>query len=362
MSESEDRSSKTEAPTEKKIRDTVEKGNLPFSREAPILASLLAAIVFASFELRDGASRLLAALRATFENPLQWELETGADALHVLEIMGIESARFLLPSTVAFIVAGVAASVLQNVPQINFERIRPKAQNISIMSGYQRIFGVRGMTEFGKAVFKFLMIGVVVGFLLATDFLTLIQAMFTDPVLVPEMILDLAMSLLFAVSGATVVLVAADIALTRIHWRRDLMMSRQEIKDEHKQQEGDPMVKSRLRQIGRERTRKRMMASVPRATLVIANPTHYAIAMRYVREEGGAPIVLAKGTDLVALKIREIAEGHDIPIIEDKLLVRSMYEHVQIDQMIPPEFFKAVAEVIYYLHSRSNAPRAGAVA
>ena len=121
-----------------------------------------------------------------------------------------------------------------------------------------------------------------------------------------------------------------------------------------KQSEGDPMVKQRQRQIARERTRKRMMAAVPQATLVIANPTHYAIALRYTREEGGAPIVLAKGTDLVALKIREIAEENEIPVIEDKLLARSMYEHVEIDQMIPPEFYKAVAELIYYLHTRGS--------
>ena len=131
-------------------------------------------------------------------------------------------------------------------------------------------------------------------------------------------------------------------------------MSKQEIKDEMKQSEGDPMVKQRQRQIARERTRKRMMAAVPQATLVIANPTHYAIALRYTREEGGAPIVLAKGTDLVALKIREIAEENEIPVIEDKLLARSMYEHVEIDQMIPPEFYKAVAELIYYLHTRGS--------
>ena len=108
------------------------------------------------------------------------------------------------------------------------------------------------------------------------------------------------------------------------------------------------------RQIGRDRVRRRMMADVPLATLVIANPTHYAIALRYNREEGGAPMVVAKGADLVALKIREIAEANDVPVIEDKLLARSMYDHVEIDQMIPPQFFKAIAEIIYFLHSRTG--------
>ena len=114
------------------------------------------------------------------------------------------------------------------------------------------------------------------------------------------------------------------------------------------------MIKARQRQIARDRIRRRMISEVPKATLVIANPTHYAIALRYTREDGGAPIVVAKGTDLLALKIREIAEANDVPVIEDKLLARSMYDHVEIDQMIPPQFFKAVAEIIYYLYTRSG--------
>ncbi|MCE7026696.1 EscU/YscU/HrcU family type III secretion system export apparatus switch protein [Jiella avicenniae] len=351
----EDRSSKTEQPTEKKIRDTIEKGNLPVSREAPILTSLLAAMAFFIFQVKDGSAHLLLALKSTMENPLQWELETGADALHVLEMLAVEMGRFLMPAVLLFAGAGIVASVLQNPPQINFERIAPKASNVSLSSGFSRIFGLKGVTEFGKSMFKFVAIGVVVGSILVAGFPTMMKTMYADPVLLPELILEMAMKLLSGVSIATIVLVAADIGLSRFHWNRDLMMSKQDIKDENKQMEGDPMVKARQRQIARERTKRRMMAEVPKATLVIANPTHYAIALRYVREEGGAPVVVAKGTDLLALKIREIAEANDVPVIEDKLLARSMYDHVEIDQMIPPQFFKAVAEIIYYLYARSGA-------
>lgn len=354
MSDSQDKSSLTEEPTEKKLRDTIEKGNLPVSREAPILASLLATMAFIAFQVRDGAQRLLLTLETTFENPLQWELETGVDALHVLQMLGIESARFVLPAAVFFVIGGVASSLLQNPPQINIERIRPKASHISLSAGFSRIFGLRGLTEFAKAMFKFITIGIVVGMLLVSGFPTMMRTMYSDPVLMPELILEMTMKLLSGVSIATIVLVAADLAMSRIHWRRDLRMSKQDIKDENKQAEGDPMVKARQRQVARERVKKRMMASVPQATLIIANPTHYAIALRYVREEGGAPIVVAKGVDLIALKIREIGEANDVPIIEDKLLARSMYDSVEIDQMIPPDFFKAVAELIYYLHSRTG--------
>ncbi|WP_062209666.1 flagellar biosynthesis protein FlhB [Aureimonas sp. AU12] len=354
MSEGADKESQTEEPTEKKIRDTIEKGNLPASREAPILASLLAAMGVVVFQARANVSELAENLRINFENPTQWSLANGIDALQYLHVVTLQSARFVLPATGFFLLAGILASLLQNPPQINLERIRPKASNVSLSQGWGRMFGKRGFTEFGKALFKFFAVTIIVGWILSSELPLLLKTMFSDPLLLPETILGLSMRLLAAVSIATIVLVAADLLFSRILWRRDLRMSKQEIKDEMKQSEGDPAIKARQRQIARERNRKRMMASVPRATVIIANPTHYAIALRYVREDGGAPVVVAKGVDLVALKIREIGEAHDIPIVEDKLLARSMYDHVEVDQMIPPQFFKAVAELIYYLHSRNG--------
>ena len=138
-------------------------------------------------------------------------------------------------------------------------------------------------------------------------------------------------------------------------------MTKQEVKDEIKQAEGDPIMKSRLRSLQRDRTRRRMMAEVPKATLIIANPTHYSIALRYVRDETPAPVVIAKGQDLVALKIREIAEQHEIPIFEDIALARSMYDQVSVDSVIPSQFYQAVAELVRLLHTNGAAPAAGRV-
>ena len=151
-----------------------------------------------------------------------------------------------------------------------------------------------------------------------------------------------------AVATVVLVIAGADFTWSRIHWRRDQRMSKQEIKEEVKQAEGDRMMKARFRSLRLDRSRKRMLTAVPKATMVLVNPTHYAVALRYVRSEGGAPVVLAKGVDLIALKIREIATENAIPIIEDKPLARSLYDAVPVDSVIPPEFYRAVAEIVHH--------------
>jgi flagellar biosynthetic protein FlhB len=153
------------------------------------------------------------------------------------------------------------------------------------------------------------------------------------------------------VAIALTILALSDFVWARFKWRRDLRMSRQEVKEEFRQAEGDPFVKARMRSLAMDRSRRRMMASVPKASFIVANPTHYAIALRYVREEGGAPLVLAKGKDLVALKIREVAEKNGVPVLERKELARAMFEIVEVDRMIPPEFYRPVAELIHFLNA-----------
>jgi flagellar biosynthetic protein FlhB len=253
-------------------------------------------------------------------------------------------------------VVGLASSFLQNAPRFAFERIQPQFSRLSLSSGWSRIFGLQGQVEFVKSAFKFLAISFVLFIILRAEEVTAVNAMFSDPVTLPETILTIAMRLVSAISVATIVLVALDLVWARASWRRELKMTKQEVKDEHKQSEGDPLVKARLRSLARDRSRKRMMAAVPQASLVLANPTHYAIALKYVRGKDAAPTVLAKGKDLIALKIREIAEEHDIPVIEDKALVRSMYDGVEVDRIIPSEFFRAVAEIIYFLHTKQRRP------
>jgi flagellar biosynthetic protein FlhB len=162
---------------------------------------------------------------------------------------------------------------------------------------------------------------------------------------------DMAINILISIVVVMALIAGVDLVWSRFHWRQDLRMTKQEVKDELKQSEGDPIVKSRLRSLARDRARRRMMTAVPRATLVIANPTHYSIALKYARDEDSAPVVLAKGQDLVALKIREIAEANNIPVFEDVALARSMYKQVSVDSVIPQQFYQAVAELIRVVYA-----------
>jgi flagellar biosynthetic protein FlhB len=357
MAENIDRDSKTEEATEKKIRDSVEKGRVPYSKEAAALASIVAILASFIFLFTNGVVRLRFSLETFIDNPGAFKLENTADAVHVIRAALTDAAIMLFPVLLVICIGGVAASLLQNQPQLATERIKPEMSRISITKGWTRIFGLNGQVEFLKSLFKLAIVGAAGYTALASSHRDFVNALFMEPSAIPGLVQTLLIRFLSAVAVATAVLVAADLAWSRISWRRDLRMSRQEVKDELKQTEGDPLIKARLRSQQRDKSRKRMMAAVPRATLVIANPTHYSIALRYVREEGGAPLVLAKGKDLIALKIRFIAEENGIPIYEDRALARSLYDKVEVDRMIPQEFYKAVAGVILFLGARAKPAR-----
>ncbi|MYZ46984.1 flagellar biosynthesis protein FlhB [Propylenella binzhouense] len=355
MADTPEKDSKTEEPTERKIRDSIEKGRVPISREAAVFASFSAILIVFGFLINQHAGRLALVLSRLLDDPAGWSLDNGMDAILLWQAVFREALRFLVPIVVLLAVAGIAAAVLQNAPRLVLERIKPDWSRLSPGKGFARIFGLSGQVEFAKSVFKFVAITGVVALLLRSETAGMFNAMLIDPNTIPQLILDMSIRLLSAVCVATILLVSADLVWAQLQWRRDLRMTRQEVKDEFREMEGDPLVKARLRSLSLDRNRKRMMAAVPQATLVIANPTHFAVALRYVREEGGAPVVLAKGQDLIALTIRRIAEENGIPVVEDKALARSLYDSVAIDQAIPPDFYRAVAEVIYFLYAKTAA-------
>jgi flagellar biosynthetic protein FlhB len=252
---------------------------------------------------------------------------------------------------------GILASGVQNSPRFVVHRIRPDPSRLSPAKGLARMLGGHGRVEFIKALVKLAVLGLLF-YLLARG-----SVQRADSFLVmrhddlPRALVVEISRLFLAVGLCAAALAIADVIWTRLKWRKDLRMSPHELKEEQKQADGDPIVRARQRSLARERARRRMIAAVPRATLVVVNPTHYAVALRYVQGESAAPIVLAKGVDHLALRIREIAEEREIPVIEDRDLARSLFQAVATDRPIPPEFYRAVAEIILHLMGRqiSNA-------
>jgi flagellar biosynthetic protein FlhB len=359
MADDQDKDSKTEEPTEKKIRDAIEKGNLPFSKEIAVSASFVAILLFVIFFAQQDAIRLARFLGIFLERPDDWVLDGQQDAITLYRIVFIEIAKIVGVLMVLLVSAGVAASVFQNTPRFVLDRVQPKWSRISPIGGWQRLFGVQGWVEFLKAVGKLLIVGAVLFMALKTAQGRLLDGMITNPAEFTAVIRDIVIRILVSVTLVTVVIAIADLLWTRFKWRRDLRMSRQDVKDEMKQSEGDPIVKARIRSLARDRARQRMMAAVPQATLVIANPTHFAIALRYNRDKDAAPLVVAKGQDLIALRIREIAEESGVPVFEEPALARSMYKQVSVDSLIPSEFYKAVAELVRLVY-RTGANRSTA--
>jgi flagellar biosynthesis protein FlhB len=357
LAEESEKESKTEEPTERRLTQTLETKGGPFSREAVSAAILLAIsllLVTYAPSLIGNTARQLAIF---IEDPGGWRLENGADAVLLMQaVMGAVS--LLLLTFAGFVAsAAIAASVLQNPPRFNFDRIAPDWKHVSLSAGIDRLFNVQGLVELLKGVAKIVLValaaawglgGIAMGF----------HALHAPPDAIPAIIGRLTLRAFFICALLSTVIAAVDIFVARHQWFEQLRMTKQELKDEIKQSEGDQFFKARLRAIARGRIKRRMMQNVPKATLVVANPTHYSVALRYVRGEDSAPKVVARGVDAFALRIREIARRHNIPIVEDKLLARTLYEATEIDQLIPPDFYKAVAEIIIYL-SKKQRPGAG---
>jgi flagellar biosynthetic protein FlhB len=345
---------KTEEGSEKKVREALESGNVPFSREASIFCSLAAMLAILSLALVNNLRQLTQILAELFANPGRAIFATPADTMNLLTFAIQAAGLFLTPILIVLMVAGLVAAFAQGVPRVALERITPKFSKISPVAGLKRMFSRDGMIEFLKNGLKLSLVSVIIALVLRNDIEELVDSINLEPASVGGFTLRMIGRVIACSLVAYAVLTAADVVWARLRWRQGLRMTRQELKDEMKQAEGDPFFKAKRRSIALDRHRRRMIANVPRATLVIANPTHYAIALRYVREEGGAPVVVAKGLDLIALRIREIATEHEIPIIEDKALARSMYDHVEVSQLIPQEFYKAVAELIHFLQTRKT--------
>ncbi len=356
MADNAEKDNKTEEPTEKRRLDALEREGGPSSREVGSAAVLLITAVFLATASPRLFTELAQSLAVYIEDPGNWRLDNGEDAVRLLQITGVIVFNFVGVFVAAILIAAMAAAFLQNPPRLLLDRILPDFSRVSPSSGLGRLLSSQAAVEFLKGVVK-IAVAAFAGYTAIGSISTGLLAIYSPPDAVPEVIRHLCLRVTFYCALMTCVIAAVDVFVTRRTWSRNLMMTKQEIKDEMKQTEGDVAFKQRLRSIARSRIRRRMMANIPKATLVVTNPTHYAVALRYVRNEDTAPKLLAKGQDKLALKIREIAQKHNIPIIENKSLARRLFETTEIDQLIPTEFYKAVAELIIYLDSKTRQPR-----
>lgn len=354
MAEDDDKDSKTEEPTEKKIQDALKKGQTPVSRELPLLTSLACFSAYLIFSSEDLFSNLTLRLTGFFGHASQIDISTAFDANNIFIMVTSNLLWLMGPLLVLLMIGGVLSSFLQNEPRMVLDRVMPKVSRISLIKGWSKLFGKQGLVEFAKSVAKLCFTGGVVFGALYSAPETLLNGMFQHPASFNTIVKELIERLLIAVCLAMLLVAIADVLWSRHHWRENLRMTHKEVTDEVKQAEGDPILKARMRSIARDRSRQRMMEAVPTATLIIANPTHIAIALRFDDKVDQAPVVVAKGQDLIALKIREIAEDHRVPVFERVDLARALNKAVKVDQIIPQEFFVAVAELIKIIYNRTR--------
>ncbi len=346
MGEDSDKQSKTEQPTEKKISDALEKGNTPFSRELTNVFSLFTIILVGYTYLPTMVMEMTGLLKGVIANSSNWPLDNPEDASTLQRLLGTKILMILIPVILPLVVIGLITSLSQNTPRLVFERIKPKLSKISILKGLKKLLGKQGFREFSKAIFKFSAAGLIASVVAISQYDFVVSHLMIETTRIPAGIYQLFLMVLLGLALTVTILGVADFIWVRKDWFEDLKMTVQEVKDETKQSEGDPLIKLKSRSIARDRARRSMISKVKEATLVVANPTHFAVAMRYNPKIDKVPVVLAKGQDLIALKIRETAEKHDVPVTVDPPLARALHKSVQVNMEIPVEFYMPLAAII----------------
>ncbi len=350
MAESnEDQSQKTEEPTQKRLEEAEKKGQIVYSREVNnffvMLALALIIVWTAPGMMRSVSDTLAPFITRPHDIPI------GGEEMPALmtEVAGSAGAA-VLSSLGLVVLLVIGAAMIQSKFLFAVERIKPKFEKVSPIKGMKRLFSMRSIVEFLKGLVKITVVGVV-GYIAVAPEMDKLgqmpQATSEEMLLILQ---DWSLNVLIGVSCVMLLIAIIDYAYQRFEFLKQMRMSKQEIKDEYKQQEGDPLIKSKLRQIRMERARTRMMAAVPEADVVITNPTHFAVALTYETGIMQAPIVVAKGIDEVALRIRSVAEEHDIPIVENPPLARALHAGAELEEEIPYEHYQAVAEVIGYVY------------
>jgi flagellar biosynthetic protein FlhB len=348
MAGTEDKDQKTHAPTEKKLADARAKGDIAVSsevRHAVMFVAMLVGIGSMGVWTMNSLARLVASLLGgAGDHPLD-----ARNAQPLLTGVAQSFAAAMLPLMATLTGLALLTLFLQGRPALAWSRLKPQWSKFNPFAGLKKMFGLRSLVEFAKTLAKFAAVATVCGVLLWPQ-----VAGFDRLVGVGPHEIGLAAGSLVRTMVKSVAILAGAIALFDFVYQHRsfinrMKMSLQEIKDEHKESEGDPKIKGKIRQMQMQRAKKRMMAAVPTASVILTNPTHYSVALKYEHGKMAAPVVVAKGVDDVAFRIREIAKAHDVPIVASPALARALYAACDIDEPIPTDHYAAVAEIIGYV-------------
>ncbi len=340
---------KTEDATPKKKEDSRKKGDVAKSRELPSVTILAAATIFMFFNAKSITMTLGNNIKNSFLQ-IPGIMSAGDFSSPFISEIITNFLVLILPFLIVLMIVSILTNLLQTGFIFSVEALTPKASKIDPIKGMGNVFSKKSLVELAKSILKIVIIGWVAFLAFKKDLSHMIPMLYQDNAQILAQLGELAFNLLVKCCCVILVLAILDFMYQKWDYAQKLKMTKQEIKDEFRQSEGDPMVKSRIRSIQREMARRRMMEEVPKADVIITNPTHLSIALKYKANEGmKAPVIVAKGANNIAFKIREIASKHNIPLMENKPLAQNLYK-LELGAEIPSQFYKAVAEILAYVY------------
>ena len=356
MADEPDNTEKTEDPTQKRLDEALKRGDVVKSQEVNTWFIIAGATLVLMAFSGGMSSDLTTTMRGLVANAHNISMD-GPALPRLFEKIGVELIAAVAIPFLLLMLAALGGNLIQHKLVWSLEVLAPKLSKISPAAGFKRLFSAQALANFAKGLVKLVLIGSVLTALMWPERARIMALERADPVAVLPLAQSLALKLLGAVVAIMAVVAIADYLFQYRQWYEKQKMSLRELKEEFRQSEGDPVIRGKMRQMRQTRQRRRMIAAVPKAAVIITNPTHYSIALQYERGMD-APVCVAKGVDAVALKIREVAAEHSIPVVENPPLARALHATVEVDQAIPIEHYKAVAEVIgYVMRLRRAVPR-----
>ncbi|MFT9494993.1 flagellar biosynthesis protein FlhB [Anaerosolibacter sp.] len=346
---------KTEKATPKRKKEAREKGQVLQSKE--INSALILLFTFLALQLSGKYiySNLSVYMKNLYMNTLNDETIFTVNGIHKIFIVMIgEAVKVVIPVLGCAFIVGLLSSYMQVGFLFTTKSLSFKLDRLNPINGFKKIFSKKSIVEFLKSLAKIAIVGYVTFSYVLSQSKNVVNILDMEISSIIGFLGKATINVAFRAAIVLIILAVLDYFYQKWEYENELKMSKQEIKEEYKQTEGDPQIKSKIKEKQRQMAMRRMMQDVPKADVIITNPTHFAVAVRYDQEQDNAPIVLAKGQDLIARNIRELAENHEVPIIENKPLARALYSTVEIGEYIPPDLYQAVAEVLAYVYKLKN--------